>query len=232
MGVIFDAVSSGQSIGLPLTIPHTIAAGDEPGLVSAIFVKREDSPGVVTAVAFDGAPMTKHGELDESGVFRLYLYKLAAPMQGAPGNVVISGTALDFASAINVSAFGVDQANVLGATVTGRGDSALSSLLTVVDALVGGLLIDNHFVLGSNDPAPLVNQTERGEEIFASIGGRQNLSTKNGADGGAMGWSWASPATWFAMAVAIKAAAEQPRQAISLARQKTVAISLKAGSFS
>lgn len=212
----FDAASSGSSVGVPLSIPHTVGLGDAPVLISAIFIKREDSPGIVSAAAFDGASMTKHAEYDEGGIFRLYLYKLAAPTQGAVKNLVITGTPLDYISAINISALDANQVDILGTAVSARGDSALFSLVTIVDGLADGLLLDNHIVLSGNDPAPDADQAERGEENFEPASARQNVSTKAGADGGGMGWSWITPATWFMLAAAIKAGPFRQKQAITL----------------
>ena len=212
----FDAASSGQSATSPLTIPHTVGAGDNPALVSAIFC--DSATGIVDAVTAGGAPMVKHAEFPQVGPgFTLYLYKLAAPAQGAPIDIVIAATAPDFLMAINVSALDADQDDILGAAVTGASFSA-GSFVEVIDGLRNdALLIDNHLAFSANDWTPFgVGQVERGEEIWMAAVHRQNVSTKPGTGGGFMSWSSAFAANWYTMAAAIKTVSLRPRQAITL----------------
>lgn len=230
MPTIFDAVSSGQSATSPLTVPHTVGAGADPVLVSAVLTRNVFQGDALSSVLFDGAAMVRHIErVVGGGEWRLYLYKLAAPMQGASGDVVATAAPINSISIVNISALAADQDDILGAAVGGNAVGE-ASLVTVIDGLLNGLLIDNHMVFSGRDPVADANQTERGEEIHAQI--RQNVSTKDASDGAGMGWSWSGSAVWSMVAAAIKAAPLRPRQAISLARQKTASIILSGGNFS
>lgn len=209
----FDAASSGQSATSPLTVPHTVGVGNNPALVSAIIC--DSATGLLDAVTADGVPMVKHAEFAVSGGF-IYLYKLAAPAQGSPIDIVIAATSPHFLMAINVSALDADQNGVLGEAATASGFGAFSAV-QAPSVLPDDLVIDNHLAIATADWTTFgIGQVERGEEVWSAEIRRLHASTRSGTGLGQMSWQSSLAASWWTIAAAIKAVTLRPRQSITL----------------
>jgi len=209
----FDAASSGQSATSPLTVPHTVGAGDDPALVSTVLV--DSTTGDVAAITAGGVAMVQHAEVAVIGG-ELQVYKLAAPAQGSPLNVVITATAPHFIMAINLSALGADQKDILRAAFTASGFSA-SVGYQIPNVEMDDLVMDAFLAITTASWSPTAfEQTQRGIEIWAAEIRRMHISTRSGTYDGWMSWTSALAANWYALAAAIKAVTLRPRQAITL----------------
>jgi len=129
--VTVDASSSGSADGAAgITISHTVAGSNRLMLVGVSI--NNDNYETVTGVTYNGTPLAKVGEQDNSDDARIEIWSLVAPDIGTHNVVITFSAALLQEAVAGVVTFnGVDQTTPLGTFASAQADDSTPATVNI-----------------------------------------------------------------------------------------------------